>query len=65
MRDYRLYFLGAKEHIIGGEWITAPDDAGALEVARARRGTDPCEVWDGARKVGRVEPVLAAAESRI
>lgn len=55
MPDYRLYRLGPKDHIMSGEWITARNDEAALQFVRDLKERDPCEVWDGQRKVGRIE----------
>lgn len=59
MRSYRLYRLAADGHIQSGEWIEADSDEAALLTAKHHAETlaTICEVWDGARRIGRLEPV--------
>lgn len=57
MADYRVYFIGADEHIFAAESIEAADDHAA--VARAERlcaerlDCRAIEVWERGRKVYR------------
>lgn len=58
MRKYRCYFLDAQSHIIAAEIIECADDAAAQEAA-ARLLNDrqhhAAELWDGSRRVARLE----------
>ena len=56
MGKYRLYRLDGVGRISGVEWLDALDDRFALEGARAIANAGGCEVWQLARKVGRVSP---------
>jgi hypothetical protein len=53
---YRVYRLDGVGRIRGVEWLDALDDRYALEGARAIAEPGGCEVWQLARKVGRVSP---------
>ena len=54
MGTYRVYRLDEIGKIRGVEWLDALDDRYALEAARAIAEPGGCEVWQLARKVGRV-----------
>ena len=57
MPAYRIYCLDGAGKVWAAEWIEARSDAAALEAARRFTDAVHCEVWDGQRLVGRVEPV--------
>ena len=56
MAAYRVYCLDGAGKVWAAEWIDAADDAAALESARHFNQAVHCEVWQGQRLVGRVEP---------
>ena len=57
MPAYRVYCLDGAGKVSSAEWIEAKSDTAALEAARRFTDAVHCEVWDGQRLVGRVEPV--------
>jgi len=56
MSAYRVYCLDGAGKVWAAEWIDAADDAAALETARGFSKAVHCEVWQGQRLVGRVDP---------
>jgi len=56
MGKYRVYRLDGLGRINGVEMLDALDDRFALKGARAIAEAGGCEVWQLARKVGRVSP---------
>jgi len=56
MGNYRVYRLDGLGRINGVEMLDALDDRFALKGARAIADAGGCEVWQLARKVGRVSP---------
>ena len=56
MPAYRIYCLDGAGKVWAAEWIEAPDDAAAIEAARQMDEAVRCEIWQGQRLVGRVEP---------
>ena len=56
MPAYRVYCLDGAGKVWAAEWIEAADDAAALQSARGFDKAVRCEVWQGQRLVGRVEP---------
>ena len=56
MSAYRVYCLDGAGKVWAAEWIEAADDAAALESARGFSKAVKCEVWQGQRLVGRVNP---------
>jgi hypothetical protein len=62
MTDYRIFFLGPDEHIVGVDIVSCRSDLEALAAAgTAERSDGGAEVWQSARMVGRInvagEPV--------
>ena len=55
MLSYRLYFMTADDRIARGEDMEFDGDAAALAAARTLDHAHALEVWQGRRKVGRVE----------
>jgi hypothetical protein len=56
MASYRLFFVGPDDHIVKAEVIDCPTDTEAVAVARASCIEHPAvEVWEFARRVGRVD----------
>ena len=55
MGHYRVYCLDGGDKIDSAEWIDAADDAAAVREVKKRFPKHSCELWDGARLVGRVE----------
>jgi hypothetical protein len=56
MPAYRMYCLDGAGKVWAAEWIEADDDAAALEIAREFKDAVRCEVWQGQRLLGRVQP---------
>jgi hypothetical protein len=57
MRWYRVYCIGSDDHFTRGETIYCPSDAEALATAQRKVGNHTAvEVWQGNRKVGRLQP---------
>ena len=54
MLDYRAYLIDRNDRVIARKDIVAPSDEAALEAARLYTEGVDVEVWDHARKVGRV-----------
>ena len=53
--NYIVYILDGTGRIRGAEWIAAACDAEALRVARRLASASPCELWQRARKVARID----------
>lgn len=57
MTAYRIYVLDLAGHVAGPPQIVeCTDDQEAIRQARQCLDAKPIEVWDGAKRVGRVEP---------
>jgi hypothetical protein len=54
MPDYRIYLIDRNNRVIARKDIVAPNDEAALEAARLYADGVDVEVWDHARKVGRL-----------
>jgi hypothetical protein len=54
MPDYRIYQIDKNDRVISRREIIAPTDEDALEAARQYLDDVEVEVWDPARKVGRL-----------
>jgi hypothetical protein len=54
MPDYRAYLIDENNRVIARKDIVAPNDEAALEAARPYADGVDVEVWDRARKVGRL-----------
>jgi hypothetical protein len=54
MPDYRAYLIDRNNRVIARKDIVAPSDEAALEAARLYAEGVDVEVWDHARKVGRL-----------
>jgi len=52
---YRLYFLDMADHIRRALDLECADDTEAMGVAKARQDSGPVELWNGARRVLRIE----------
>ncbi len=55
MQNYRLYFLDVGGHVFSAEDQEARDDLAALEAARVRCKEHEIEIWQEARRVGRLK----------
>ena len=58
MTDYRLYCLDEHGKIAEAEWIEASSDYEAIVIARAKRLSVNCELWEGSRLVANVPAQL-------
>ena len=56
MPAYRLYHIDGSGHFSTAEWIEAADDAQAIKKARSRAHPGGCELWQGSRLLGRIQP---------
>ena len=54
MPDYRVYLIDRNNRVIARKDIVAANDEAALEAARHYAEGVDVEVWDHARKVGRL-----------
>jgi hypothetical protein len=54
MPDYRAYLIDQNDRVIARKDIVAASDEAALEAARLYAEGVDVEVWDHARKVGRL-----------
>lgn len=63
MPEYRLFFHGADGHFMRAETIDVADDGAAMAKAREIDHAHCIEIWEGARKVGVVEPAQLGNES--
>jgi hypothetical protein len=52
--DYRIYQIDKNDRVTSRKEIVAPTDEAALEAAKQYRADVDVEVWDHARKVGRL-----------
>jgi hypothetical protein len=50
-----LYCLDGVGKVASAEWIEADDDEAAIEVARDRHDGSECELWQGKRRVARLD----------
>ena len=55
MSHYRLYFLDRNDHIRHALDIECQDDAEAIELVEGHRDGRTMELWQGARRVARIE----------
>ena len=55
MNQYRIYCLDDEGRFSKVKEIELADDAEALAHARSLKHPGGCEIWTGARRVGRVE----------
>jgi hypothetical protein len=57
MATYRVFVLGSDDHIVGADVIDCLTDGEAMRLASSIGGDHkPVEVWELARRVGRVDP---------
>jgi|SRR5271168_1032440 hypothetical protein len=61
VEKYRVYFVGRDGHFNGLEPIVCADDAAAIENAKRLVNRHGIELWNGARLVGRLEPMGQSA----
>jgi hypothetical protein len=61
MAAYRAYFLGPDNRIVGVHELVCCDDDEALNKARSLVDDKPIELWDGTRRIARIDPVRKAA----
>jgi hypothetical protein len=54
MPDYRAYLIDQNNRVIARKEISAPNDEAAIEAARPFADGVDVEVWNHARKVGRI-----------
>jgi len=52
---YRLYCLDGANKVASAEWIEADSDQAAIEVAKEMLNGQPCELWQRARLVIRLD----------
>jgi hypothetical protein len=52
---YRIYCLDGLNKVSTGDWIEAPSDEAAIDIAKATHDGFECEVWQGARLVARLD----------
>ena len=57
MPDYRAYLIDSNDHVISRRDLVAPTDEAALETARQYADGADVEVWQRARKVGRLSKI--------
>ncbi len=55
MSHYRLYFLDRNDHIRHALDIECQDDTEAIELVEGHRDGRTMELWQGARRVARIE----------
>jgi hypothetical protein len=57
MPTYRAYRIDERRHIRSAEWLTAPDDAAAVDQAEelCEEGAPTIEVWEAARLVDEID----------
>ena len=56
MQTYRLFYMGAHNHIVGSFEFLADADVEALAVAETHRDNRPAELWCGIRPVTTFAP---------
>jgi len=54
VKGYRLNDLDGVHKVASGEWFEADDDEAAIEVARKMMDGHDCELWQGRRRVARI-----------
>jgi hypothetical protein len=64
MEEYRAYFVGHDGHFSGFEPIVRAHDDAAIDKAKRLVNRHGIEIWNGARLVGRLEPMRASKPSR-
>ena len=58
MAVYRIYVLSPEGHVIApAQLVECPDDNQAIREARQYVDEEPVEVWEGTKRVVRLEPV--------
>jgi hypothetical protein len=66
MAIYRVFVLGSDDHIIGADVIDCPTDREAMTLAPSIGGDHKAvEVWELARRVGRVDRPHAAESEQM
>lgn len=60
MTTYRLFYLGAQNHIVGSFEYLAENDSEALVIAEAHRDARSAELWCGVRPISTFPPKLDA-----
>jgi hypothetical protein len=63
MLDYRLYCFDGGNHVWAAEWLTAADDAEAVQTARQMNLGTKCEVWEGQRLVASIDRKSTGSQS--
>lgn len=58
MPSYRFYFMTVGDRIMRGQDVECDNDDDALARARSLHNAHGIEVWEGRRKVGRIQPSL-------
>lgn len=56
VKAYRLYWLDGAGKIATAEWLEADTDDAAVRDVGSRAQPRACEIWEGRRLVGRVNP---------
>ena len=63
MADHRFFFLGSDDHIVRADVVDCSTDDDAVAAARvACHDHRAVEVWELARRVERVDAVIAAGD---
>ena len=63
MAHYRFFFLGNDDHIVRADVVDCSTDDDAVAAARVASGDHRAvEVWELARRVERVDAVIAAGD---
>ena len=66
MPTYRVYHLDPLTgHINNAEELFAADDVAAIHGLQQRQSPHPLELWDGTRKVSRIDALPEAALSTL
>jgi hypothetical protein len=52
---YRIYFFDRQDHIRHALSVECDNDANALELLESHRDGRTLELWEGARRVARIE----------
>jgi hypothetical protein len=57
MTTYRAYRLDDRRHILGGQWLDAPNDAAAIDQAEelCEDGVPTIELWQATRLVDEID----------
>ena len=65
MTSYRLYSIDGAGKIVGAQWLDAPSDHEAVDVARTLNIANKCEVWNRTKLVRCIEPALPTIAQKV